>query len=70
MPSSVIRTFHYRKDEEALEITFTSGKRYRYLQVPEDVYRGMQLSFSKGEYFNRHIRQRFVFERLLASPAA
>lgn len=65
MPSAVIRNFRYREDKEVLEITFTSGKRYRYLHVPQHVYRGMQSSFSKGEYFNRRIRERFAFERIV-----
>ena len=68
MPSSVIRNYRYRVDEAVLEITFVSGKRYRYLQVPEDIYEKMRASFSKGEYFNRHIRDRFSFERMERLP--
>ena len=64
MPSTVIRNYRYRADQAVLEITFVSGKRYRYLQVPESIYDKMRASFSKGEYFNRHIRDHFVFECL------
>lgn len=63
MPSTVIRGFHYQPDEQALEITFVSGRSYRYLRVPPKVYTDMRASFSKGEYFNQHIRDRFAFER-------
>lgn len=63
MPSTVIRGFRYRPDEQALEITFVSGRSYRYLRVPSKVYDDMRASFSKGEYFNQHIRDRFAFER-------
>jgi len=63
MPSTVIRGFRYRPDQQALEITFVSGRSYRYLHVPSKVYDDMRASFSKGEYFNQHIRDRFAFER-------
>lgn len=63
MPSTVIRGFRYQPDEQALEITFVSGRSYRYLRVPPKVYDDMRASFSKGEYFNQHIRDRFAFER-------
>jgi hypothetical protein len=64
MPSSVIRDFQYRPQERALYVTFVSGIRYRYLEVPLQTYEAMRASFSKGEYFNRHIRDAFGFERL------
>jgi hypothetical protein len=64
MPSTVIRNFHYRLGDQALDITFVSGRSYRYLRVPPKVYEDMQRSFSKGEYFNRHIRDYFAFERI------
>jgi hypothetical protein len=64
MPSTVIQRFDYSAKEEALDVTFSTGKRYRYLRVPQKVYRGMREAFSKGVYFNRHIKDRFAFEKL------
>jgi hypothetical protein len=64
MPSSVIRKFSYIAEKNALEITFVSGKRYRYLGVPETLYQQMREAFSKGEFFNEHIRDHFGFERV------
>lgn len=63
MPSSVIRAFHYHPEKAALDITFVSGRSYRYLQVPPAIYEEMRTSFSKGEFFNQHIRDHFAFER-------
>ena len=63
MPSSVIREFHYRPRSLELAITFVGGRRYSYLDVPEATYRAMCESFSKGEYFNTHIRDHFAFRR-------
>jgi hypothetical protein len=62
MPSSVIRAFAYDAATRSLLITFVSGRRYRYLDVPPEAYEAMKLSFAKGEHFNRHIKDRYVFE--------
>jgi hypothetical protein len=64
MPSTVIRHYRYRADEEVLERTFVTGNRYRYLHVPPRIYDEMRASFSKGEYFNRCVRPIFACEKL------
>ena len=61
MPSTVIRSFRYLAPVQELEIEFTSGRRYRYLAVPPDVAAAMREAFSKGQYFNRHVRDHFAF---------
>jgi hypothetical protein len=67
MPSTVIRSYNYLPNERILEITFTTGNRYRYRHVPPQIYEEMRASFSKGEYFNRYIRPSFVCEKLAAA---
>lgn len=62
MPSSVIRQFRYNETKRQLAVTFVSGRRYIYADVPPEIYRQMRSSFSKGEYFNSHIRDRFAYE--------
>jgi lysyl-tRNA synthetase class 2 len=64
MPSTVIRQFRYLPRERQLEIVFVTGRRYRYLDVPERTYAAMCESFSKGAFFNAHIRDHFGFIRL------
>jgi hypothetical protein len=64
MPSSVIRTFDYDPSENTLAVTFVTGKRYAYLGVPEEVANEFRAAFSKGEFFNAMIRDRYAFERL------
>lgn len=64
MPSSVIRSFRYLPREKQLEIVFVTGRRYRYLEVPQKTYTAMCEAFSKGEFFNAHIRDHFAFVRL------
>lgn len=63
MPSSVIKRFDYLPDEHALDILFVSGRRYRYHGVPEAEASAMRTAFSKGEYFNAHIRDQYPFTR-------
>jgi KTSC domain-containing protein len=63
MPSTVIRSFTYHAAQNQLEITFQSGRRYVYERVPPEIYEAMKKAFSKGEFFNEHIRDRFTFTR-------
>jgi lysyl-tRNA synthetase class 2 len=63
MPSAVVRYQRYDPATSRLLIAFQSGRRYVYRGVPQAVAEGFQRAFSKGEYFNDHIRDRFAFER-------
>ena len=63
MPSSVIRAFDYDRAAGRLDIVFVSGRRYAYHDVPTEVYEGFAQAFSKGEYFNAHIRDRYRYTR-------
>ena len=63
MPSSVIRSYRYEPAQRRLELQFVSGRRYRYHDVPEETWHQMREAFSKGEFFNAHIRDRFRFTR-------
>jgi lysyl-tRNA synthetase class 2 len=64
MPSSVIRSYRYDPSDRHLDMVFVSGRHYRYHDVPEDVYRQMRTAFSKGEFFNARIRDRFRYTRV------
>jgi lysyl-tRNA synthetase class 2 len=64
MPSSVIRTAHYDPEREALDILFTTGRRYRYHRVPREAAEALRAAFSKGRYFNAHIRDRYDFTEI------
>lgn len=69
MPSSVIRYFNYDPEKRELRVIFQSGRRYRYKNVPEQLFHRMKAAFSKGEFFNAHIRDRFDFVRDSVSSA-
>jgi hypothetical protein len=59
MPSSVIRSLAYDRNRAALDVTFVTGRRYRFFMVPAYVADGFGEAFSKGRYFNARIRDRF-----------
>ena len=64
MPSSVIRAFDYDAGERALDVTFVSGRHYRYHAVPPRVAEEKRRATSKGSYFNRRVRDHFAFTRI------
>jgi hypothetical protein len=66
MPSSVIRAAHYDPDREVLDIMFTTGRRYIYHRVPAEAAQAFQAAFSKGRYFNKHIRDAYDFTEVAA----
>jgi len=70
MPSTVIRSYHYDRRRRALDIVFQSRRRYTYREVPEETYEAMKAAFSKGAFFNRHIRDHFTFERTGEEPTS
>jgi lysyl-tRNA synthetase class 2 len=61
MPSSVIRSFNFDPQHRELHIVFQSGRHYVYRDVPDETYEAMRKAFSKGEYFNAHVRDQFEF---------
>ena len=64
MPSTVIRRFDYDAANRQLLITFVTGRRYLYSDVPEEAVREFRAAFSKGSHFNRHIRDHYPCQEL------
>lgn len=61
--SSNLAEASYDPDVENLDIVFTDGSAYTYFNVPAQTYRSLTLSGSPGQFFWRHIRSRFPYER-------
>ena len=59
MPSHVISRFAYDPAERDLWVEFTTGRKYVYSGVPEEVANALRSAFAKGAYFNSRIRDRF-----------
>jgi hypothetical protein len=64
MPSTVIRRFVYDETEQNLWVEFTTGRRYVYSGVPEEVANTLRSAFAKGVYFNTRIRDRFPYREV------
>lgn len=64
MPSTVIRQARYDADKAELDIVFTTGRRYIYHDVPPREAECFRAAFSKGRYFNAHIRDAFRYTEL------
>jgi len=64
MPSTVVSYMHYYPETSTLRIGYVSGMVYDYKNVPEEVYAAMKASFSKGAYFNLHIKNNYSFEKV------
>ena len=61
MPSTVIRSARYEPERAELDIVFVTGRRYLYHDVPQAEADAFRSAFSKGRYFNAHIRDRYDF---------
>lgn len=64
VPSTAILAAGYRPESGTLDLTFVTGRRYRYFGVPVAVAEGFAAARSKGAYFNRRIRDRFAFAEI------
>ena len=59
--SSMIRRIEYEEPTRELDITFTSGKTYTYVDVPKSVYQRFVRAPSKGQFFNDYIKDQYEF---------
>jgi hypothetical protein len=64
MPSTVIAAYDYTTEKEILTVRYRSGKVYKYLGVPEKVYKEMRATMVKGVFFNRNIKGKYRFEEI------
>ena len=55
--SSNIRSIGYDRQSATLEVEFTSGDVYQYLNVPEHLYNGLLQAASPGQFLNINIIQ-------------
>jgi hypothetical protein len=62
--SSHIQSVGFDRATLTLEVQFTSGRVYQYLDVPEPVYLGLMKAPSAGRYFLDRIRDTYRFTRL------
>ena len=61
--SSAIAAVRYDERKHTLDVEFRGGGAYRYLHVPEFVYRELLKSGSAGAFWNA-IKDQFEYEKL------
>lgn len=66
--SSNVASVGYSRHLRALEIEFTRGAVYRFLDVPPKVHQGLIAARSKGRFIAEYIRGRYRFIRVRAQP--
>lgn len=47
-----------------LEVEFTRGAVYQYMQVPYDVYEQLMSAESVGSFFNKNIQKKYEFKKV------
>ena len=62
--SSNICAIGYDAVASTLEIEFSSGSVYQYLDVPEDEFDGLMAAASKGRYLNQKIKDRYQYHQI------
>jgi hypothetical protein len=64
MPSTAIRSYFYDPAQRQLWVTFVTGRRYVYDDVPSDVFDALKTAPSRGVFFNHEIRDRYAFREV------
>lgn len=61
LDSRALRAAHYDEASGTLRVRFASGRIYRYDGVPREVFEWLMRVPSKGGFFNRMIKDGYVF---------
>src|ERR1043166_4131630 len=62
--SSALTDARYDAQTRNLDVWFVGGRRYRYSNVPPEVYASLLGADSKSAFFNAHIRNKYVYREL------
>jgi hypothetical protein len=63
LDSKAIAAVRYDEKKRTLDVAFRGGDAYRYMHVPEFVYRGLLKAESAGAFWNA-IKDQFEYEKL------
>lgn len=66
MTSTAIETIEYKLENGQLflDLTFKSGGKYRYFDIPQNVFNDFVQAGSRGRFFQENIRSQYKFEKL------
>jgi hypothetical protein len=60
MTSTAIRGLLYNPEKRELSVTFFTGRRYVYANVPSEVFEAFRNAASRGAFFSNEIRDRYA----------
>jgi hypothetical protein len=60
--STAVERVDYTPGSRTLDIRYKGGGRYRYFDVPPEVYAALLAAPSTGAFVNRHIKDSYRFE--------
>jgi hypothetical protein len=58
--SSAISAVGYDPQTLRMKITFTQGHSYDFCRVPQRIYEDLMNAYSKGQYYNGNIKDRYT----------
>lgn len=70
LDSSSLACVAYDVERKILQIEFRDRSVYQYIEVPEKIHHEILRVGSKGAYFNKHIRNRFLSLKLSSHAPA
>jgi hypothetical protein len=62
--SSSLASVEFDTESSVLEVEFTDGRVYRFLDMREFLCHGLMLAPSKGVFYNRNIEDRCRYEEM------
>jgi hypothetical protein len=62
--SSAVQQIDYDEATNTLDVTFASGQRYQYKDVPRERYRAIGNAESVGRYLAEHIKPHYTAEHI------
>jgi hypothetical protein len=62
--SSNLKSVGYDPQTQTLEIEFTSGAVYQYVNVPPEIHQALIKADSLGRYFNDNIKENYSYRRM------
>lgn len=65
LDSTTLAAAAYDDRRETLQLDFRDGTRYLYSGIAPSLYRQLLRAVSKGSFFNRHIRSRFPYVKIV-----
>jgi len=63
LQSSLLASVAYHTTAGLLDVVLTNGYRYRYFDVPSQIYADLLRADSKGRFFNAQIKGVFRYQR-------